>query len=80
LILTLPVIIALVGLAVGGLRLGWVLWKGARASAIERWAGEQLLRVKLQAQYLYKKYTEISEQPDKEGDDLTDSLNDKWRG
>lgn len=78
-IFTLPVILALAGVAVGGLRLGWVLWKGAKTTAMEKWLGEQAVRLKAATGYLIRKYQEISAAPDKTGDDLTDSLNDVWK-
>jgi len=76
---TLPVILAMVGLAVGGVRLGWVLWKGAKTTGIERWVGEQLVLLKEATLQLTRRYKDIDDAPDQSGDDLTDSLNDAWK-
>ena len=78
-VFTLPVILALAGVAVGGVRLAWVLWKGAKTTAMEKWLGEQAVKLKAAAGYLARKYAEITAAPDKTGDDLTDSLNDAWK-
>ena len=76
---TLPVILAMIGLAVGGVRLAWVLWKGAKTTSLERWVGEQLVLLKEATLQLTRRYKEIDASPDQSGDDLTDSLNDAFR-
>lgn len=77
-VFTLPVIIGLAGLVLAGARLGYVLWKGAKATAIERKMLEFAAAAKGWAAYLLRRNREIDAQPDKTGTDLTDALNDEW--
>ena len=77
-LLTLPVLIGLAGLVVGGARLAYVLWKGARITAVEKWMISQASRTIEAVANLARRNKEIDAQPPKTGDDLTDTLNDDW--
>lgn len=78
-LLTLPVLIGLVGLLLGGVRLAWVWWKGATASAVERKMLELAAAIKGWAAYLRRRNREIDQQPPPATDqELQDRINEEW--
>lgn len=77
--LTLPVLIGLAGLVLGGARLVYVLWKGARVTAVEKWLATSVVRLKDATVELLRRNKEIDQAPPKTGDDLTDAMNDAWK-
>lgn len=76
---TLPVLIGLAGLLVGGARLALWWWDRKRSQALDQWLIAFTARAKDAALALLRRYKQIEEQPPATGPDLEDKLNDAWK-